>query len=74
MIDALAKIEGEVSETAKILSKAITALPRGAKVFISSRPEQEIQMPFSLLAMVNKGGAAHLDLDVHQDGSYVSCH
>jgi hypothetical protein len=26
------------------------------------------------LAMVNKGGAAHLDLDVHQDGSYVSCH
>jgi hypothetical protein len=61
VIDALDEIEGEVSETTEILTKAISALPRNAKVFISSRPEQGIQILFS--RMVNKKGAAHLDLD-----------
>jgi chloramphenicol 3-O-phosphotransferase len=36
VIDAFDEIEGDVSETAKILSKAITALPQNAKVFIPS--------------------------------------
>ena len=61
VIDALDEIEGEVGETAKIISSTIMALPRNAKVFISSRPEHGIQLHFSPL--VSKKYAAHLDLD-----------
>jgi hypothetical protein len=61
VIDALDEIEGEVGETAKIISDAIMALPRNAKVFISSRPEHGIQLHFSPL--VSRKCAAHLDLD-----------
>jgi hypothetical protein len=61
VIDALDEIEGDVSETTKILSDAIMVLPRNAKVFISSRPEHGIQLHFSPL--VSKKCAAHLDLD-----------
>jgi NACHT domain len=61
VIDAIDEIEGDVSETTKIISDAIMALPRNAKVLISSRPEHGIQLHFSPL--VSKESAAHLDLD-----------
>lgn len=59
VIDGLDELN--ISSIAKILSKAIAALPQNAKVFISSRSVDRIQTHFS--HMVYEHQAAHIDLD-----------
>ena len=59
VIDALDEMD--VSRIAEILFKAISALPRNAKVFISSRTVDRIQTYFS--PRVCEHQAAHIDLD-----------
>ena len=62
VIDGLDECEGEyLHKTIKILSKAIGQLPSNAKVFISSRVEDYIQIPFSEMVIAER--AVQVDLD-----------
>lgn len=61
VIDALDEFGPETGKTAQIISKAIKELPPGAKVFISSRVEEDIRRHFSVPS--DTSYAKHINLD-----------
>jgi WD40 repeat protein len=62
IIDALDETEAtRLRDTAAIFSRALTDLPCNAKVFISSRTEDDIRKPFSDTFHVNQVKRIHLD-------------
>jgi hypothetical protein len=56
-----------LSETARIFSNAVLDLPNNAKVFISSRTEDDIRKPFS--ATFHSNRVKHIHLDTSADSS-----
>jgi hypothetical protein len=70
VIDALDECGPEAGKTAQIISKTMKELPPGAKIFISSRVEDDIRRHFSSLS--NTGHAKQINLDDSASAHEVS--
>jgi hypothetical protein len=67
ILDGFDELVGDIRETTEILSKAIAALPRNVKIFITSRPEHDVQT--FLFRMMSQHRATHINLDTSDPSS-----